>query len=299
MTEGDTLSRARPRRLLCAIRRGTDRLPAAEDEASLAVGHELGRRALQRPDEHARHHREPLAAGPGAQARRHDTAAALAVPAADAGGARRGHARIPRRHKALRTAARPRRGSRRPRRVPQRAGEFAAGGLLRRRSHRGDRRDQRRVRRHHRLRRRRSSVPPPYPWVADDTGANARLSCARAGRQRRPPRRRSGTATDTFDGWRSASTPSRRGGSDRTTPTSEPSATSPPTRAAAERERAVARLATAVSVARSVDEVLSTTLDAVPRSTLDAQRLIAVMWPTGRGRPDGPHGRRPGGVEMA
>ena len=128
------------------------------DEASLAVGHELGRRALSDRmsmldiiENHSRLVQATTGTPP-------DTAAALAVPAADAGGTRRRHPRIPRRHKALRAAAGPRRGPRRPRRVPQRAGELAAGGLLRRRSHRRDRRDQRRVRRHHRLRRGRASV---------------------------------------------------------------------------------------------------------------------------------------------
>jgi PAS domain S-box-containing protein len=48
-------------------------------------------------------------------------------------------------------------------------------------------------------------------------------------------------------------------------------------RAAMERDRAVARLATAVSVAKDVDEVLSITLVEC-RPTLDAQRLMAVMW---------------------
>ncbi len=48
---------------------------------------------------------------------------------------------------------------------------------------------------------------PPYPWVADnDSDANAKLSALRDG-GRSTPRRRSGTATDPFDGWRSASTP--------------------------------------------------------------------------------------------
>ena len=51
----------------------------------------------------------------------------------------------------------------------------------------------------------------------------------------------------------------------------EPFATSPPTRVAAERERAVARLATAVSVAKSVDEVLSATLTQC-RTALDVRR---------------------------
>ncbi|ODQ86457.1 SpoIIE family protein phosphatase [Mycolicibacterium flavescens] len=56
-------------------------------------------------------------------------------------------------------------------------------------------------------------------------------------------------------------------------------------RAAGERDRAVARLATAVSVARSVDEVLAITL-AQCRRSLDARRLMAVIWPRSPG--DGP-----------
>jgi PAS domain S-box-containing protein len=49
-------------------------------------------------------------------------------------------------------------------------------------------------------------------------------------------------------------------------------------RAAAERERAVARLATAVSVAKSVGEVLSRALDEC-RTTLGVRRVAAIMWP--------------------
>jgi PAS domain S-box-containing protein len=55
-------------------------------------------------------------------------------------------------------------------------------------------------------------------------------------------------------------------------------------RAAAERERAVSRLATAVSVAKSVGEVLSTTLDEC-RTTLGVRRVAAIMWPTGEHDP--------------
>jgi PAS domain S-box-containing protein len=51
-------------------------------------------------------------------------------------------------------------------------------------------------------------------------------------------------------------------------------------RATAERERAVAHLATAVSVARSVREVLSTTLEEC-RTRLGVRRVLAVMWPAG------------------
>ncbi len=50
------------------------------------------------------------------------------------------------------------------------------------------------------------------------------------------------------------------------------------THVVAERERAVARLATAVSVARTVDEVLAAALTQ-SRSRLDTQRLMAVVWP--------------------
>jgi PAS domain S-box-containing protein len=56
------------------------------------------------------------------------------------------------------------------------------------------------------------------------------------------------------------------------------------TRAAAARESAVARLATAVSVADSVEEVLSITLDEC-RKALDVRRVVAAVWPGGDGDP--------------
>ena len=55
-------------------------------------------------------------------------------------------------------------------------------------------------------------------------------------------------------------------------------------RAAATRETAVVRLATSVSVAKSVAEVLSSTLDEC-RPAMDVQRVVAVLWPTGEGEP--------------
>ncbi|HWF27199.1 MAG TPA: SpoIIE family protein phosphatase [Mycobacterium sp.] len=55
-------------------------------------------------------------------------------------------------------------------------------------------------------------------------------------------------------------------------------------RAFAARESAVLRLATAVAVATSVAELLSTTLDEC-RTALDVQRVIAVSWPSGDGEP--------------
>ncbi|OBK86673.1 SpoIIE family protein phosphatase [Mycobacterium sp. 1165178.9] len=55
-------------------------------------------------------------------------------------------------------------------------------------------------------------------------------------------------------------------------------------RAFAARETAVLRLATAVAVAKSVDELLSITLDECS-TAIDVQRVIAVSWPSGDGDP--------------
>lgn len=55
-------------------------------------------------------------------------------------------------------------------------------------------------------------------------------------------------------------------------------------RAFAARESAVLRLATAVAVAKSVDELLSITLEEC-RTAIDVQRVIAVSWPNGEGDP--------------
>jgi PAS domain S-box-containing protein len=55
-------------------------------------------------------------------------------------------------------------------------------------------------------------------------------------------------------------------------------------RAAAARESAVVRLATAVSVAKSVAEVLSSMLDEC-QTAIDVQRVVAVLWPAGDGEP--------------
>jgi PAS domain S-box-containing protein len=55
-------------------------------------------------------------------------------------------------------------------------------------------------------------------------------------------------------------------------------------RAFAAREGAVLRLATAVAVAKSVDELLSITLDECS-AAIDVQRVIAVSWPAGEGNP--------------
>jgi PAS domain S-box-containing protein len=55
-------------------------------------------------------------------------------------------------------------------------------------------------------------------------------------------------------------------------------------RAFAARESAVLRLATAVAVAKSVAELLSITLDEC-RTAIDVQRVVAVSWPSGDGEP--------------
>jgi PAS domain S-box-containing protein len=55
-------------------------------------------------------------------------------------------------------------------------------------------------------------------------------------------------------------------------------------RAFAARESAVLRLATAVAVAKSVDELLSITLDEC-RTAIGVQRVIAVTWPAGDAEP--------------
>ncbi|MGZ8818417.1 MAG: PAS domain S-box protein, partial [Mycobacterium sp.] len=124
---------------------------------------------------------------------------------------------------------------------------------------------------------------PPYPWVTEnDSEANAKLSALR-------------------DGGRTTIETSirHRDGSDRWVALSINAVTTQgvdrrvyvgtirditATRVVAERERAVARLATAVSVARTVDEVLAAALTQ-SRSRLDTQRLMAVVWPQGEGDP--------------
>lgn len=55
-------------------------------------------------------------------------------------------------------------------------------------------------------------------------------------------------------------------------------------RAFAARESAVLRLATAVAVAKSVAELLSITLEEC-RTSIDVQRVVAISWPSGDGEP--------------
>ena len=123
---------------------------------------------------------------------------------------------------------------------------------------------------------------PPYPWVGDESEANERLSALiRAGTitTETSIRHRDGRVR-----WVaiSANAVTADGADHRAYVGTIRDVTA--TRAAAERERLVARLATAVSVAKNIDEVLAATL-AQCRQRLDAQRLMAVMWPQSEGDP--------------
>jgi PAS domain S-box-containing protein len=123
---------------------------------------------------------------------------------------------------------------------------------------------------------------PPYPWVTGETESGERLSALREG---------GSVTTETAI--------RHRDGSVRWVALSINAVTAQgldrhayvgtirdvtAMRSLVERERSVARLATAVSVARNADEVLSAAL-AQSRSRLDTQRLMAVVWPQGEGDP--------------
>ena len=124
--------------------------------------------------------------------------------------------------------------------------------------------------------------PPPYPWAVGTSGPNPELSGLRDG-----GRTTTETAIKHRDGsvrWVAISINSVTGqGVDRLAYVGTIRDITA-TRVVAERERAVARLATAVSVARNVDEVLAAALTQ-SRSRLDTQRLLAVVWPQGEGDP--------------
>ena len=122
----------------------------------------------------------------------------------------------------------------------------------------------------------------PYPWVTDETATNQRLSALREQGSitaDTPIRHRDGTVR-----WVALSINAVR--EQRTEHHAYVGTIRDvtATHIVAERERAVARLATAVSVARNVDEVLSAALTQ-SRSRLDTRRLIAVVWPQGEGDP--------------
>ncbi len=121
-----------------------------------------------------------------------------------------------------------------------------------------------------------------HPWMADDKASNERLARLLAQgtlEAEAPIRHRDGHIVWVAMSVNAVTSPSA--GEDTYVGTIRDITA---TRAATERERAVAHLATAVSVAKSVGEVLSATLDEC-RTTLGVRRVAAVMWPTGEHDP--------------
>jgi len=117
-----------------------------------------------------------------------------------------------------------------------------------------------------------------HPWMADDAGSGDRLSRLLAEgtlEAEAPIRHRDGHTVWVAMSVNKVTSPGTddAGGTyvgtirDITAP-----------RAAAERERAVAHLATAVSVAKSIGEVLSATLDEC-RTRLGVRQVAAIAWP--------------------
>jgi PAS domain S-box-containing protein len=122
----------------------------------------------------------------------------------------------------------------------------------------------------------------PHPWLVDQQGATQQQALVRSigsTAYETPIRHRDGHLV-----WVTVSINAVQGsGSDRDVfvgtirdITAE--------RAFAARESAVLRLATAVAVAKSVDELLSITL-AECTAAIDVQRVIAISWPAGEGEP--------------
>jgi PAS domain S-box-containing protein len=122
----------------------------------------------------------------------------------------------------------------------------------------------------------------PHPWMAGDTASNLRLARLLAQgtlEAEAAIRHRDGHVVWVAMSVNVVTSPS--GGEDSYVGTIRDITAA---RAASERERAVARLATAVSVAKDVDEVLSSTL-AECRTALDVRQVAAVTWPTGEHGP--------------
>jgi PAS domain S-box-containing protein len=122
----------------------------------------------------------------------------------------------------------------------------------------------------------------PHPWMAGDEASNqrfARLLAQGTLEAEAPIRHRDGHTVWVAMSVNAVTSPSTDENAYVGTIRDITSA-----RAAAERERAVAHLATAVSVAKSVGEVLSTTLNQC-RTTLGVRRVAAIMWPTGEHDP--------------
>jgi PAS domain S-box-containing protein len=124
--------------------------------------------------------------------------------------------------------------------------------------------------------------PPPYPWVIAEKATNERLSgLFQTGsvQYEVPIRHRDGHIV-----WvaLNANAVTPQGTDDAVYVGTIRDITAE--RAFAARESAVLRLATAVGVAKSVAELLSITLD-VCRAAIDVQRVLAVRWPPDGGEP--------------
>lgn len=120
-----------------------------------------------------------------------------------------------------------------------------------------------------------------HPWMADDVGAGDRLASLLAQgtlEAMAPIRHRDGHTVWVAMSVNAVSSPGADEDDGDTYVGTIRDITA--ARAAAERERAVAQLATAVSVAKSIGEVLSATLDEC-RTTLGVRQVAAIAWPTG------------------
>lgn len=122
----------------------------------------------------------------------------------------------------------------------------------------------------------------PHPWMADQNSANDRLSqLLRDGRAQYEVAIRH---ADGHSAWVAVSinaVTATGAGGDAFVGTIRDVTSA---RAAAAREAAVMRLATAVGVASSVADVLSITLEEC-RAAIDVRRVVAVVWPAGDGEP--------------
>ncbi len=120
-----------------------------------------------------------------------------------------------------------------------------------------------------------------HPWLADDKVSNERLAALLAQgtlEAEAPIRHRDGRIVWVAVSVNAVTSPSTDGDTGDTYVGTIRDITA--ARAAAERDRAVAHLATAVSVAKSVGEVLSATLDEC-RTTLSVRRVAAIIWQPG------------------
>jgi PAS domain S-box-containing protein len=125
----------------------------------------------------------------------------------------------------------------------------------------------------------------PHPWMTGDKAANdrlARLLALGTLEGEAPIRHRDGHIVWVAMSVNAVTSPSTEGDTEDTYVGTIRDITA--ARSAAERERAVAHLATIVSVAKSVGEVLSAMLDEC-RTTLGVRHVAAVMWPPGEHDP--------------